>query len=313
VPIRSVWPNEASDFTPWLGDHLDWLAEDLELGPLLLEAKEVPIPGGRWLDLVATDAHGRVVAIENQYGITDHDHLTRALAYAVAMQAGDRPVGALVVVAENHRDEFIAVADYLNECAAARGDQGIPVFLVKVSVEQIVDSPPAVRFTAVARPNDWEEAARQASPRALGSVDEYLALLDDIERPIAREILSSWTARPDRWVTTGKDSVVLYARNQRVPQGRCNVASFFAPSALWLNPGRLIESGAFTDEDMGELNRRVAEDLPNTTTQGGKGYYLAFRLREVDPVGAIRLLDWISDKLTYTADTSAWPASTSGT
>jgi hypothetical protein len=298
VSIRTVWPNEAADFTPWLSDHLGWLAEDLELGPLTLEAMEVPVPGGRWLDLLATDAHGRVVAIENQYGVTDHDHLTRALAYAVAMQANDRPVGALVVIAEEHRDEFIAVADYLNECAAARAEQGIPVFLVKVSVEQILDSPPAVRFTAIARPNDWQEAARQPNPRSLISEEEYLALLYEPEGQIARAILAAWTERPERWITTGKDSLVLYARNHRVPQGRCNVASFFTgTSGFWLNPGRLVESRAFTDSDMEELSRRIVADLPSTTTQGGKGYYLAFPLRELDPGTAVGLLDWISDKL----------------
>ena len=41
VDIREAWPNEARDFTPWLAEHLEWLAEDLNLGPLDLEATEV--------------------------------------------------------------------------------------------------------------------------------------------------------------------------------------------------------------------------------------------------------------------------------
>ena len=136
VDIREAWPNEARDFTPWLAEHLEWLAEDLNLGPLDLEATEVAIPGGRSLDILAVDADGQAVAIENQYGVSDHDHLTRGLACAVALQASDRPVSALVVVAESHRDEFVAVADYLNECAAARGEQGIRIFLASVKLEQ---------------------------------------------------------------------------------------------------------------------------------------------------------------------------------
>ena len=49
----------------------------------------------------------RKIAIENQYGVADRDHLTRGLAYAVAVAAR-----GLVVVAEHHRDEFVSVAVY---------------------------------------------------------------------------------------------------------------------------------------------------------------------------------------------------------
>ena len=51
--------------------------------------------------------------IENQCGRADHDHLTRGLAYAVAPPRAR----GLVVIAEQHRDEFRAVAEYLNDLA----------------------------------------------------------------------------------------------------------------------------------------------------------------------------------------------------
>ena len=39
VNPRSVWPNEAQDFTPWLASHIDELGEALELD-LELQSRE---------------------------------------------------------------------------------------------------------------------------------------------------------------------------------------------------------------------------------------------------------------------------------
>src|SRR5262249_11676462 len=44
VPVRAVWPSEATDFTPWLGDHLEFL-DDLGIGRLDLVAVEAQLPG----------------------------------------------------------------------------------------------------------------------------------------------------------------------------------------------------------------------------------------------------------------------------
>jgi hypothetical protein len=153
VPARRVWPSEAADFTPWLGDNLDFL-DVLGLGQLSLVELEAQLPGlGRSLDILAETADGRRVAIENQYSAVDHDHLTRGLAYAVGHDAR-----ALAVVAEEHRPEFIAVADYLNRCQEALGDEhGIAVFLVALSVERIGDVY-VPRFAVLSQPNAWRAA-----------------------------------------------------------------------------------------------------------------------------------------------------------
>lgn len=300
--LREVWSSEASHFTPWLAQHLGWLAEDLGLGELTLSDTEVTIPGGRSLDILAFDAEGRAVAIENQYGVIDHDHLTRGLAYAVGLRSTDIPVEALVVVAESHRDEFVAVADYLNECAAARSDEGISVFLVEVHVERIGASPPAVRFKAVAQPNEWEAAVRRSAParRAL-TLDEIVAGLPEAAAATATAIHSDWEGRGDAtWVFEAYDSLVLFARNPRAASGRCHVGSLFT-SQVSLNPGRLAESGAFEDADLEELDRMIKNLLPPTTSTG-KGYYLHFQLGEVESDALSRIFDFILGRLASSLD-----------
>ena len=158
VDIREVWPGEARDFTPWMADNLDVIGDQLGVAELTLDSIEVPIPGGRALDVLAIDSDGERWAIENQYGVGDHDHLTRGLAYAVALDCR-----ALIVVAEAHRDEFVAVAEEWNRYSEAFGTDGIRVFLVVVEAWRIGDSAPGYRFRIAAGPNEWISTARSGA------------------------------------------------------------------------------------------------------------------------------------------------------
>jgi hypothetical protein len=62
---------------------------------------EVSTAGKRRIDILADGTESTKYVIENQYMSSDHDHLTRGLAYAVASHAR-----GLIVIAEEHRDEF---------------------------------------------------------------------------------------------------------------------------------------------------------------------------------------------------------------
>ncbi len=129
------------------------LTDHLEIGELEPGNIEVEVPGGRRLDILAKDADGRNWAVENQYGEADHDHLTRALSYAVGLECR-----AVIVIAESHRDEFIAVADEWNRYSEAYGSDGIRLFLVAIEARRIGDSSPGYRFRLVAGPNEWKSA-----------------------------------------------------------------------------------------------------------------------------------------------------------
>ena len=53
VDLREVWPNETTDFTPWLAENISKLGNTLGL-ELELRATEVPV-GPYWLDILAHD------------------------------------------------------------------------------------------------------------------------------------------------------------------------------------------------------------------------------------------------------------------
>jgi hypothetical protein len=133
--LADAWKGEASDFTPLLVGRLDQLGSAIGVDLASAGTSEVPTSGGRRIDIVAQGDSGSEFVIENQYGRADHDHLTRGLAYAVARKAR-----GLVVVAEEHRDEFRALAQYLNDLADHDPERGVAVWLVEAHAVRVDDS-----------------------------------------------------------------------------------------------------------------------------------------------------------------------------
>ena len=78
--LRSVWPDEPGDFTPWLAENIDLLGEALNMA-IQIEGREISV-GSFSVDLVGREiGTDRVVIIENQLSRTDHGHLGQLLAY----------------------------------------------------------------------------------------------------------------------------------------------------------------------------------------------------------------------------------------
>lgn len=209
--LTEAWKGEASDFTPLLAERLDQVGAAIGVDLTSVGQSEVSTTGGRRIDIVAEDADGAIFVIENQYGRADHDHLTRGLAYAVAAKAT-----GLVVVAEEHRDEFRAVAEYLNDLAAGDRAHGIAVWLVEARAVRVDDSIWAPLFTAVVEPNDFvfkveQSRAGGGTTKNLGSTDEFLGAFEDVKmREAARMILDEWLAEGGRR-RLGPNHVVLEA------------------------------------------------------------------------------------------------------
>lgn len=148
VNIRDVWPDEAADFTPWLGDNLHLLGQALGLD---LELVETEAPTGAFpLDVLATDTGRRcTVIIENQLERTDHDHLGKLLTYASGHNAD-----VAVWISRKMRDEHRQALDWLNQRTGADTE----FYGVEVRAVSIDGSRPACLFDVVARHNETRKA-----------------------------------------------------------------------------------------------------------------------------------------------------------
>jgi hypothetical protein len=155
----TVWPHEAHDFTPWLLENADALAEVLGLD-IELSAAEHPV-GSFSLDLIGGDlTNDCVLMVENQLTTTDHGHLGQIVTYAAGTEAR-----TILWLATDFREEHRQALDFLNDL----GGEDARFFGVAIGVVQIEGSKPAPLFKLRAQPNDWHaqvSAAAKAGSRA---------------------------------------------------------------------------------------------------------------------------------------------------
>ena len=144
VEIQDIWPTEPGDFTPWLAENLDRLGEALNVEFSNKTAQTEVNVGHFRLDLLADDDLGRKVAIENQYGKTNHDHLGKLLTYAAGVDAS-----VLVWLVETFEAEHRQAVEWLNR----HTHEGIEFYAVQLSAVKIGESLPVPVFEVVGRPN----------------------------------------------------------------------------------------------------------------------------------------------------------------
>ena len=149
VPARDCWTDEAGDFTPWLAQNIDRLADALGLS-LAPVAREHAV--GRYsLDLLLEDDQGRYVIVENQFGGTNHGHFGQLLTYAAGTEAS-----VVVWIAEHFNEEHLAGVQWLND----HTEPGVAFFAVEVECLRIEGSRPAPHLRVVAQPNEWKQVQR---------------------------------------------------------------------------------------------------------------------------------------------------------
>ena len=151
VDVRTIWPHEARDFTPWLASRLDLLGDALGMD-LELVRREAGV-GDFSLDILAQERlTGERVVIENQLAGTDHSHLGQILTYAAGHDAR-----TVIWVTPRFREEHRAAMDWLNRWTP----EEIAFYGVEVRAIRIGKSLPAPEFRPVAVPNDWSKRTRR--------------------------------------------------------------------------------------------------------------------------------------------------------
>jgi hypothetical protein len=144
---RLLWPHEALNLTPWLLENADLLGEALGLD-LTLTVAEHPV-GGFSLDLLGEDqVHHCPLAVENQLGATDHDHLGKLLTYAAGTDAK-----TLVWLATIFREEHRQAVEWVNRST----HEDVRLFGIELKAVQIGDSAAAPLLDVVAQPSDWQK------------------------------------------------------------------------------------------------------------------------------------------------------------
>lgn len=153
VPLREVWQNEASSFTPWLLENEDVLSDLLGID-ITLERREEAV--GRFsLDLIGrNNDDGSTVIVENQLEGTDHSHLGQLLTYAGGLDAH-----TIIWVASDFRDEHRAALDWLNRVTG----EETHFYGVVVRAIRIGDSVPAPDLSLVVEPNDFGKTVKAQS------------------------------------------------------------------------------------------------------------------------------------------------------
>ena len=155
VDLRSVWSNEATDFTPWLSkqENLDALSEVLGMDLEAIATEQ--FVGPFRADLLCKDAYTQAtVLIENQLEKTNHSHLGQILTYGAGLN-----VKTIIWIASRFTDEHRAALDWLNEAT----DEGFSFFGIEIELLRIGESAPAPQFKIISQPNAWSKNIRETA------------------------------------------------------------------------------------------------------------------------------------------------------
>jgi hypothetical protein len=204
VPLREVFARDEHDFTTWLEDNIDALADELGLKLAVLH-KEYQV-GPYHADLLCQDGDGGRVIIEDQLEPIDLGHLGRVLMYMVNMDAK-----TAIWVAADAAHEYNKVVTWLNESTPA----DVAFYLVKAEAVRIGDSAYAPLFTVLVRPDQVSKHIGQAhkdlANDSLARKDFWGGLLE--KSRMKTNIFSGLSPQPTQWfggAVVGKPGVSVW-------------------------------------------------------------------------------------------------------
>ena len=242
VDLRSKWPHEALDFTPWLADNLSLLGDELGLNLELIQMEKQV--GQMYLDILAIETRtGAMVAIENQLEWTDTHHLGQLVIYSAGV---DAKIG--IWVAAGFTVENAEALHKLNEWSGdAISFYGVKVELIKRPGEVEPES----RFIKVVYPGGWDkDNTLPPIPPPSPEVQKY----NDFYRPLESELLRTRFANKiDKLYGDGQ----RYFRSISIP-------------GLWYELSLSGKSDAWADVYLRandkELTKRIFDELEKDRT-----------------------------------------------
>ena len=247
IEVRRQWPNEATDFTPWLAKE-----ENLaELGKALgieMEVERVEAAVGPYsADILAKNPEGQYIIIENQLEKTNHDHLGKAITYGSVLGAT-----AIVWIATQFTEEHRRALGWLNDNTT----EELSFYGVLVELWKIDDSRPAVQFNVICRP-------AVIKPSEAGTYDKDLTgakkLQLDFWTAFAEKLLekgvvpSAQTPRPQYWfnIALGKSGVYI-SNIANTEAGRVGVRVYIDKKVAKLGFKQLLAQKEEIEKELGE-------------------------------------------------------------
>ncbi len=133
--IKNELFDKEVDFSDWLSNNLHKLKPFIN-STLKIVGTEKPIDG-KIVDILAENQEGKIIAIENQFGVSDHKHLGQILSYCIGLKKEKNEVKNGVWIAEKFHPIHIAVLNWLNSTGS--GIEFIPISVVNPETNQAED------------------------------------------------------------------------------------------------------------------------------------------------------------------------------
>ena len=202
VDLKSIWPGEATHFTPWLSKNLNVLGE--KIGMELEFAESEVSAGGFSADILAKDiATNKNVIIENQFGYTDHKHLGQLLTYASVLDAN-----AIVWIAESIRSEHKSAINFLNDNLK----ESLLFFAVEISLIKIDDSKPAYVLNVISSPAIKNSGNRTGPEEISEGRERYRSFFQSLIDTLRSEhqFTNAKAGQPQNWYTFASENSKVY-------------------------------------------------------------------------------------------------------
>ena len=163
LKLNQVFGKE-TQFSEWLAhDGIDYLKEALGV-ELVSEGTEVKPNNKFSVDILLSvenqDSKKEMekIVVENQYGMTDHNHFSKLITYAVTNEAK-----YAVWIAEEIHPEHKKAIEFLNENTT----DNINFYLLKAFVEKIDDSNPCFSLEIICEPNEEKKIMMSSGSKEL--------------------------------------------------------------------------------------------------------------------------------------------------